>query len=270
MRTVVAEDDVTRPIVPVKITNASTGRSTVVFGMIDSGADRDVLSFQIVKKLELPTQKMLMRVHTVNCEVVEEKTLASFILSSVDGEYKVNISDALTGNLLTGEADVAPCHRDFSDESHLRGIPFPKADGPVQIIIGAAHYDATMPTEARRGPSGSLTGFKCGFGWTVAGKSGRRSDDIAVINAIHVDNATLSKSLDRMFYHDFAIVSEEEMGQSEENRRAVERIKKTIYFDKRIKKYVVGLPWLYEKEKIVEIIKSVNARAMTVKRTKSL
>ena len=53
MRTVVAEDDVTRPIVPVKITNAMTGRFTVVFGMIDSGADRDVLSIQTVKKLDL-------------------------------------------------------------------------------------------------------------------------------------------------------------------------------------------------------------------------
>ena len=160
MRTVVAEDDVTRPIVPVKITNASTGRSTVVFGMIDSGADRDVLSLQIVKKLDLPTTKMLMRVHTVNCEVVEEKTLASFILTSVDGEYNVKVSDALTGNLLTGEADVAPCLRDFSDQSHLHDVPFPKAEGPIQVIIGAAHYDATMPTEARRGPQGSLTAFK--------------------------------------------------------------------------------------------------------------
>ena len=270
MRTVIAEDDVTRPIVPVKITNASTGRSTVVLGMIDSGADRDVLSLQIVKRLDLPTEKMLMRVHTVNCEVVEEKTLASFILSSIDGDYSVHISDALTGNLLTGEADVAPCHRDFSDQSHLRDIPFQKADGPIQVIIGAAHYDATMPTEARRGPSGSLTAFKCGFGWTVAGKSGRRSDDTAVINAIHVDNASLSRSLDRMFYHDFAIVSEEELGQSEENRRAVERVKKTIYFDERLKKYVVGLPWRYEQEKILEMIKSVNPRAMTVKRAKSL
>ena len=101
MRTVVAEDDVTRPIVPVKITNALTGRSTVVFGMIDSGADRDVLSLNIVKRLDLPTEKMLMRVHTVNCEVVEEKTLASFILSSLDETYNVHISDSLTGNLLT-------------------------------------------------------------------------------------------------------------------------------------------------------------------------
>ena len=139
MRTVVAEDDVTRPIVPVKITNASTGRSTVVLGMIDSGADRDVLSLQIVKKLDLPTEKMLMRVHTVNCEVVEEKVLASFILSSIDEEYNVHISNALTGELLTGEADIAPCQRDFTSQSHLRNIPFPKVNGPAQLTIGAAH-----------------------------------------------------------------------------------------------------------------------------------
>ena len=134
----------TRPIVPVKITNALTGHSTVVFGMIDSGADWDVLSLNIVKELDLPTEKMLMRVHTVNCEVVEEKTLASFILSSVDETYNVHISDALTGNLLMGDSDVAPCHPDFSDQSHLRDVPFPSAEGPIQIIVGAAHYDATI------------------------------------------------------------------------------------------------------------------------------
>ena len=229
MRTVVAEDDVTRPIVPVKITNALTGRSTVVFGMIDSGADRDVLSIQTVKKLDLSTERMLMRVHTLNSEVVEEKTLTSFILSSIDGDYNVHVSEALTGNLLTGEADVAPYHRNFSDQSHLRDVPFPEAEGPVQIIIGAAHYDATMPTEARRGPLGSLTAFKCGFGWTVAGKGGRRLDGAAVINAIHVDNLASSKSMNRTCYHDFATVSEEEMGQSEENLWSAEGVKRTMY-----------------------------------------
>ena len=269
MRTVVAEDDVTRPIVPVKISNAMTGRSTVVLGMIDSGADRDVISLQIVKKLDLPTSKMLMRVHTVNCEVVEEKVLASFILTSIDGEYCVNVKDALSGELLTGEGDVAPFRRDFKDQSHLRDIPFPKADGDVQIIIGAAHFDATIPTEVRRGPAGALTAFNCAFGWTVAGKRGRRSDDSVVINAIHVDNEQLSKSLDRMFYHDFSIVSEEEIGQSEEHRQAVERIRETIYFDEKLQKYVVGLPWKYPLEKIVEMIKSVDARAMSMKRAKS-
>ena len=125
---------------------------------------------------------------------------------------------------MTGEVDVAPCQRNFTNQSHLRDVPFPKANGPVQIIIGAAHYNATMLVEA----------------------------------------------LDRMFYHDFAIVFEEEMVQSEENRRAVKRVKDTIYFDKKLQKYIMGLPWLYEKEKIVEIIKSMNARAMTIKRTKSL
>ena len=229
MRTVVAEDDVTRPIVPVKITNALTGRFTVVFGMIDSGADRDVLSLQTVKKLDLPTEKMLMRVHTLNSEVVEEKTLTSFILSSIDGDYNVHVSEALTGNLLTGEADVGPYHRNFSDQSHLRDVPFPEAEGPVQIIIGAAHYDATMPTEARRGPPGSLTAFKCGFGWTVAGKGGRRLDGAAVINAIHVDDLASSKSMNRTCYHDFATVSEEEMGQSEENLRSVEGVEGSMY-----------------------------------------
>merc|ERR1712055_1274263 len=60
------------------------------------------------------------------------------------------------------------------------------------------------------------------------------------------------------------------MGQSEENRRAVERIRKTIYFDEKLQRYVVGLPWRYEKEKILEIIKSVDSRSMSVRRTKSL
>merc|ERR1711911_377448 len=83
--------------------------------------------------------------------------------------------------------------------------------------------------EARRGPPGSLTAFKCGFRWTVAGKGGRRLDGAAVINAIHVDDLASSKSMNRTCYHDFATVSEEEMGQSEENLWSAEGVKKTKY-----------------------------------------
>ena len=51
--------------------------------------------------------------------------------------------------------------------------------------------------------------------------------DVASINTILVDNNNLHESIDRIFYHDFgSVVSSEEMGDSVENIRACETLKK--------------------------------------------
>ena len=200
--------------------------------MIDSGADRDVVSASVVNELSIPTKLVQMEVITVDNSIIENRRLASFSLQSLDLEYVVDVDDALVGDLLTSERDIPPCDRDYDDQFHIKGVKFPSASGSVRMIIGAAHSDAAVALECRRGPPGSLTCFRCMFGWTVSSKTGKKGLDVASINAITVDNRDLHEKIDRIFYHDFAsIVSSEEMGESLENQRAVEAIKEKIYFD---------------------------------------
>ena len=104
----------------------------------------------------------------------EIRELKAFTMQSVDEEYVVDVNDALVGDLLTSERDIPPFLRDLSDQPHIEGIKFPEAEGGVMMIIGAAHADAAVAQEIRRGPSGSLTCFRCLFGWTVCGKTGKR------------------------------------------------------------------------------------------------
>ena len=249
--------------------------------MIDSGADRDVISTSVIRSLLIPTKTVQMTVITVGSHVVEDRFIASFTMQSVDEEYIVDINDALVGDLLTSERDIPPFLRDLSDQPHIKGTKFPEAEGGVMMIIGAAHADAAVAQEIRRGPSGSLTCFRCLFGWTVCGKTGKRGRDIASINAIAtddrvlndnidriLDNRVLNSNIDRIFYHDFAssIVSQEEMGDSLENVRACKMLEEKTYFCPMVKKYFAPVTWKFHHDKIMEILRRVKSRPTAMKR----
>ena len=238
-----------------------------IFAMIDSGADRDVISHDVIKHLRISTNMVQMKVVTVDNCVTENRLLASFTLRSTNSEYIIDVNDALVGNLLTSEKDIPPFLRDLSDQPHVRGIRFPEVTGGVKMIVGAAHSDAAIAQELRRGPPGSLTCFRCSFGWTISGKTGKKGLDVASINAISVDNSDLHQSFDRIFYHDYgSVVSSEEMGDSIENKRACETLEKKIYFCDVTKKYFAPVTWKFEIEKIMEILRKVKSRPTAMKR----
>ena len=142
-------DDVVRPIVPVVIVNCASGEEMTIFAMIDSGADRDVISHDVIKHLRISTNMVQMKVVTVDNCVTENRLLASFTLRSTNSEYIIDVNDALVGNLLTSEKDIPPFLRDLSDQPHVRGIRFPEATGGVKMIVGAAHSDAAIAQELR-------------------------------------------------------------------------------------------------------------------------
>ena len=120
-------DDVVRPIVPVVIVNCVSGEEKTIFAMIDSGADRDVISHNVIKDLRISTNMVQMKVVTVDNCVTENRLLASFTLRSTNSEYIIDVNDALVGDLLTSEKDIPPFLRDLSDQPHVRGIRFPEA-----------------------------------------------------------------------------------------------------------------------------------------------
>ena len=76
--------------------------------MIDTGADRDVISGNMITRLDIPTVITELRVVTVDHQLTAERPLASFIIESLNKEYRAEVNDALVGELLTGENDVPP------------------------------------------------------------------------------------------------------------------------------------------------------------------
>ena len=61
-----SSDDVVRPIVPVTIMNNLSGASMNIYAMIDSGADRDVISAGVIHQLLISTTTVQMTVFTVD------------------------------------------------------------------------------------------------------------------------------------------------------------------------------------------------------------
>ena len=110
--------------------------------MLDSGADRDVISETVIEELKIATKEMDMRVITVDNSTTNRRSLASFLVESVDGSFRADVDGALVGRLLTGEGDVPPHRRDLSSYPHLRDVEFDKFDADVSMIICAAHADA--------------------------------------------------------------------------------------------------------------------------------
>ena len=238
--------------------------------MLDSGADRDVISETVIQDLEIETTTTNMRVITVDNEMVSKRTMASFIIESLDGNYVANVTEALVGRLLTSESDIAPCKRELEDQPHLKDVEFDAISGSVEIIIGAAHFEASIPEEVKKSEDSSLLAYRCAWGWTLTGRYGGRSSNVAAINAISAQDETLNENLQKIFYHDFSIVSEEEMGESKENKDAIAQIAKSTYFDETLQKYVVGLPWRLPREEMTRIFNEVDSRGMAMKRLKGM
>ena len=233
--------------------------------MIDSGADRDVISEVITEHLGLETTWTDLRVVTVDNETSSKRNLAKFSIESLEEDYHADVFDGLVGKILTGEADIPPHRHDISSMPHLAGITFQKSDEKVHLIIGAAHAKAWLPIETRRGgEKDTLLGLRCKFGWTVVGKHGKSHNTHVAINAISTDNEQQKETLDGTVHHKFAIFSEEEPGEPEANRSAIEQLAKGTYFDSNVKKHFVGLPWKPSREEIRKEFNTLDSRDMAM------
>ena len=191
----VSEDDVLRPVVPIRI--KTSGFSKIVYGIIDSGADRDVISEEVVKALAIETKATDMRVITVENEIVSKRTTASFIIESIDESYRANVNDGLVAKLLCN--DISPSRRNLEGYHHLKHIQFDDIEAEISIIISAAHFRASIPKEVRTAKDCSLLAYRCAWGWTLTGSCGSRSANAAAISAISARHEPLDENLQKPF-----------------------------------------------------------------------
>ena len=76
-----------------------SGANVIVNAMIDSGADRDVISETITRQLGLETTWTELRVVTVDNEISSSRKLAKFSIESLEEEYKADVTDGLVGQI---------------------------------------------------------------------------------------------------------------------------------------------------------------------------
>ena len=255
-----------RPIVAVKVINATRRVEKVVYAMLDSGSDRDIVSKDLATDMDLIQHKKSVTVQTIDASSTAERRFTDFRLESLDESYGADVEGALVGFLLTSENDRAPAKRRLDKWPHAKGISFENHDAGVHVILGAAHAEAWMGAELRRGPPGAPHFLKTLFGWTAVGGGGGANGERIGCLATSVDNDGLRNDFRRIFEQDFKAVSEAEIGDSVENKEAIEQLKKTITFDLEKGKYRVGLPWKRGRENATKILNALDSRQMALKR----
>ena len=110
------------PIVACRVVNTALGFGRVVYALLDSGSDRDVISQSVVKDLKMDTWTEFMTVKTLDSLVEGERRLTSMRVESIEGVYTADIEVALVGPLLTGNNDIPPAKRNLSEFPHLASL----------------------------------------------------------------------------------------------------------------------------------------------------
>ena len=80
-----------RPIVLVQIRNSETDASESVCAMLDTCADKDVISEDLVKRLGLTQVTKTMTVQTVETKITQKQHLVNCIVESIHSPYSVEI-----------------------------------------------------------------------------------------------------------------------------------------------------------------------------------
>ena len=264
MKTVAEEDDSIRPIVAVKIVNPVTNQEISTFALLDTGSDRDVIDEGLAKDLMLKTTSRMMNISVLGAQELSPREIAKIRMESIDGKYKAEVQNALVGNLLTCNSDIPPAKRNFDKLHHLAHLPFHDLDSEVRVIIGIDHCESLAgknPNEFVEGPPHAV---RTVFGWTIFGQD--KKITMMKSNMTKTSDEALQEKLDKIFFNDFTGVSEEEMGQSRENREAIRQLKESIKFDENRHKYVVALPWKHGRERSAEILASVDSKGMAKRR----
>ena len=183
----------------------------------------------------------------------------------------MDIIDAIVSPILTGPSDISPADHDLSKFPHLKDLTFDKAEWGVEILLGNAHQGAWTCFELRQGQKNEPFARNGHFGWTIGGILGKKNQmDRASIYSITSDNNEIRKDIDRIFYNDFGEDDNATAGLTMKERHALEQLANSIRFHKEKEKYVVGLPWLVDREHARETLNNLDSRYMALNRTKKL
>ena len=238
--------------------------------MLDSGSDRDVVSSELTKELGLENKTKTVTIQTVNSTTTATRQFVDFRIEAIDESYGADVVEALSGGLLTSENDIPPSRRDFSSCTNARDITFIDVDAKVEMILGIAHAESWMGAEVRRGDGDQPCFIKTTFGWTAAGGQAKRDSSSITCHATAVDDESLRHDFHRIFNHDFAMVSEAEVGESRENRDAIQQLSQSIRFDATKNKYVIGLPWKHGRKHARDVLNNLDSRQMAMKRLRGM
>ena len=250
--------------------NPKNGQSTTALAILDEGSTADLITEELVGILQLQQNYRDISITTIDTTTTKRRGNVAFEIHSLDGSYCTDIKHAIVSTILLGPSDVHPSEHDLSPYPHLEDVTFGKAEWGIEILLSGAHIEAWGCGVVRQGRKGEPVARNGPLGWTIIGVLGKKIHDSSAVSSITADNHALHKKIDQIFLNDFGDNDEAEPQYTSKEQHAIDQLADSIRLDAERNKYVVGLPWLVDREHARSVTNSRDSRYMAYNRTTKL
>ena len=251
------------------------------YALLDTGANCSAISKPLIEKINAPVKNLKINLGTFDRNVTQKREVANFEVWDLNESFKINIENALVGNLLSTEREVPPNIADLKKYDHLKNKVFNDLeDKSVGLLLDAKHAWTFMTGQASIGESNEPIAIETKFGTALIGpqiNSKNEENDTSDLNVIDADmaNTSLTEEIRRLFRHDFIMREEERYPQemthmSANDEYGLQQMKDSIVYDENEKRYQIALPWLLGREETAEIFKNVDFYSNALNRHKKL
>ena len=242
----------------------------VTYALLDGGATCCGVSTKVTETLQLPIRSEERKLSTFNYQGIAMRQLTSLMVESLDAKCKLDITEALVGQILTAEDERPPSNDDIEKYPYLEGIvTFQELDdGHVGLILSAKYAHTWELGERVSNGTDGIIAVKSAFGWGLIGDNQQEGRQLGAINCCAMGRckSSIQEDLDQILRHDF-IARGGEKGSpevehpSQDDLHAVKQLEATITFDERLGHYRCGIPWKVDRASAAAILNQLNTEA---------
>ena len=246
---------------PLKIIHGECSIAT--YALLDNGATGCGISNRLVEKLQLPVRIESRGLSSWGYEGVALRELTSFGIESLDGKTKLQVDEALVGQVLTTEHERPPALEDIEVYPYMEGIvTFEELECESVDVLLSARFAHTWELGERvsNGPDNPIA-IRTSFGWGLIGaRDGNNCQSFSMqCCAFKPPGESIEENLVRVLRYDFLSrtgehASPEQEHPSREDCHAVAQFEATIEFDEDLQHYRCGIPWKVDRQSAAAVI----------------
>ena len=254
-----------RPIVAAKI--HAGNRSLVTYALLDTGATSCAINRKLALDLGLDIREQYKTLYTFDKASHGVKEVTSFIVTDINENIRLEIINALVGDIMTTESEV-PCPKNAIKQfDHMKDVDLYELDNPcVGLLISTQFSRHIFSDQIRKGPEDEPIAVLTGFGWSVVGPCSNIDEDI---DGLHLDaicedkNISIKDMIKFMYRHDFIahpneIYPSEMKHPSQADEYSLSQMKESVVFNQETGHYCVSVPWKHGREITAEQFRQVN------------
>ena len=161
------------PVLPVRVTNPSTGNSIITHCVLDSASTVTLCEQSLFDQLGIVGKFDPMSLKVVGSEHGDiPSSSASLLVSSVDGSEELTLHTVRTTPSLPITGKSCATKSDVQNYAHLRDLPLlDYRPDSVPLLIGLDHSEALAVIDCVKGEKGGPFAHLYMFGWAVCGTS---------------------------------------------------------------------------------------------------